>query len=154
MGPELKARLDNRLSFIRAPSNLTRQPRSTEERSFWKASEWRNFLLYYGPQALFGLLPEPFYSHFLLLSEAIYLLNKSKITFNEVCEARTKLNRFVEQFQEIYKIENMSFNVHQLLHACDCVIHWGPLWGFSAYGFEDMNGQLLNMFNGTQAVAV
>lgn len=154
MGPELKHRLDIRLSAIRPPSNLTRPPRSTGERSFWKSSEWRNFLLYYGPIALFGLLPEPYYSHFLLLSEAIYLLNKTDVKFDDVCEARKKLESFVEKFQELYKIKNMSFNVHQLLHACDCVIFWGPLWCYSAYGFEDLNGKLLNMFNGTQAVAI
>ena len=46
----------------------------------------------------------------------------------------------------------MTFNVHQLLHAGDCVSHWGPLWGYSAYGFEDLYGKLMKMFNGTQKV--
>ena len=154
MGPDVRARLDNRLFLIRPPSNLTRSPRSIDERAYWKASEWRNFLLYYSPMALFGLLPEPYFSHFMLLSEAIYLLNQSAITFTEVFEAREKLELFVKDFQRYYGIENMSFNVHQLLHACDCVLNWGPLWAYSAYGFEDLNGKLLNMFNGTQAVAL
>jgi hypothetical protein len=46
----------------------------------------------------------------------------------------------------------MTFNVHILLHACDCVSRWGPLWAYSAYGFEDSNGRLGKLFNGTQAV--
>ena len=44
----------------------------------------------------------------------------------------------------------MTFNVHQLLHACDSVRNWGPLWVTSAYGFENTNGVLIDMFNGTQ----
>lgn len=47
----------------------------------------------------------------------------------------------------------MSFNVHQLLHACDCVTDRGPLWVYLANDFEDLNGKLLNLFNGTQVVA-
>jgi hypothetical protein len=48
----------------------------------------------------------------------------------------------------------MSFNVHQLLHACDCVKNWGPLWVTSAYGFENTNGVLVDMFNGTQCMSL
>jgi hypothetical protein len=46
----------------------------------------------------------------------------------------------------------MSFNVHLLLHVANCVCNWGPLWGYSAYTFEDFYGKLLQMFNGTQKV--
>lgn len=46
----------------------------------------------------------------------------------------------------------MSFNVHQLLYASDCVKNWGPLWVTSAYGFENTNGVLVDMFNGTQCM--
>ena len=63
-----------------------------------------------------------------------------------------KLKLFVEQFEGLYGLINMTFNVHQLLHAGDCVSHWGPLWGYSAYGFEDLYGKLMKMFNGTQKV--
>ncbi|KAK4030911.1 hypothetical protein OUZ56_024297 [Daphnia magna] len=48
----------------------------------------------------------------------------------------------------------MTFNVHQLLHLGECVYRWGPLWVYSTYTFEDNNGNLLKMFNGTQAVDI
>ncbi|KAK4006802.1 hypothetical protein OUZ56_011960 [Daphnia magna] len=48
----------------------------------------------------------------------------------------------------------MTFNVHQLLHLGECVYRWGPLWAYSTYTFEDNNGNLLKMFNGTQAVDI
>lgn len=46
----------------------------------------------------------------------------------------------------------MTFNIHALTHACDFISWWGPLWAYSAYGFEDGIGRLLKLFNGTQAV--
>lgn len=66
--------------------------------------------------------------------------------------ARKKIENFVEEFENLYGKEHMSFNVHILLHACDCVSRWGPLWAYSAYGFEDSNGRLGKLFNGTQSV--
>ncbi len=48
----------------------------------------------------------------------------------------------------------MTFKIHILLHAADCVGKWGLLWDYSAYGFEDSNGRFLNMFNRTQYVAL
>lgn len=41
-------------------------------------------------------------------------------------------------------------NIHLLLHLTDCVSWWGPLWGYSAFVFENMNGQLKTLFHGTK----
>lgn len=36
----------------------------------------------------------------------------------------------------------MTYNAHLLLHLVDSVREWGPLWAYSLYPFESMNGQL------------
>ena len=30
----------------------------------------------------------------------------------------------------------------KLMHLSDCVKDWGPLWGYSTFGFENLNGYL------------
>ena len=38
--------IDEKIKFIQPPSNVTRTPRSLRTRAYWKASEWKHFLLY------------------------------------------------------------------------------------------------------------
>ena len=152
--PETIEILNRKLRNIVPPSNVRRLPRTFASRAFWKGSEWRNMLLFYGPFILKDVMDKKYYDHFLLLSEAIYLLIQKRVTHLEVYQARKKLKEFVKRFEKLYGLKNMSFNLHQLLHACDCVGDWGPLWAYSLYYFEGENGSFLNMFNGTQSVPI
>lgn len=45
---------------------------------------------------------------------------------------------------------NAPMNVHLLIHICDCVKMWGPLWCYSCFTFETMNGHLKKLFHGTR----
>ena len=57
---------DKRLLSIKPPSSISRCPRSIEaHRKYFKASELRSFLLYYGPTVLLNILPKIYYEHFL-----------------------------------------------------------------------------------------
>lgn len=38
--------LDEQLLLIKPPCNITRVPRSLQQRKFWKACEWQNWLLF------------------------------------------------------------------------------------------------------------
>ena len=40
-------------------------------------------------------------------------------------------------------------NVHLLRHLTYYVRSWGPLWAFSCFGFESINGDLKKFFHGT-----
>ena len=44
----------------------------------------------------------------------------------------------------------LSANLHQLLHLHDTVEQLGPLWVYSCFSFESMNGNLIKLFHGTQ----
>ena len=46
----------------------------------------------------------------------------------------------------------MSFNVHLLLHLPDTVRELGPVWVYSYFHFEGLNGILKNLAHGTQQV--
>ena len=67
--------VDARLATIKPPNNISRVPWSIENhQKYFKASELLSFLLFYGPAVLYDVLPKPYYEHFLLLSEAVFIL--------------------------------------------------------------------------------
>ena len=43
-----------------------------------------------------------------------------------------------------------THNVHLISHLVDCVHSWGPLWAYTCFVFETMNGQLKKLFHGTR----
>ncbi|XP_062599958.1 uncharacterized protein LOC134261548 [Saccostrea cucullata] len=145
--------LDRKLLKLKPPFEITRRPRSLSTRRFWKASEWRAFLIFYSLIILRGTLPQQYVNHFFLLVFAIYTLLQSSVTLNEVDCAERALRKFVHQVGELYGTEHMSFNVHQLLHVAQSVRNWGPIWGTSTFPFEGNGGHLLTMFKGTQHVS-
>ena len=144
--------IDTRLSCIMPPSEITRIPRSVNQRAYWKGSEWHWWLLLYCPVILHGLLPLRYFRHLLLLVNAVNLLTKSSIQRCEINQANACLSKFVKYFQQLYGDVNMTYNVHQLSHLTQTVIDWGPLSSYSTYVFEGFNQVLLKLFHGTQAV--
>ena len=43
-----------------------------------------------------------------------------------------------------------GLNVHNTgAHLADYVEGWGPLWAWSTFGFEDMNGTIMDLTHGT-----
>ena len=41
-------------------------------------------------------------------------------------------------------------NVHMLQHLPECVQLWGPLWAYSCFHFENLNGYIKTLFHGTR----
>ncbi|XP_040890672.1 uncharacterized protein LOC121189967 isoform X4 [Toxotes jaculatrix] len=144
--------LDHQLLRIKPPCNITRVPRSFQQRKFWKASEWQNWLLFYSIFVLKGILPHAFYQHWLILVTFMFLLCKDTVTSEGLKRCEKLVVEFVKQFETLYGKENVSFNVHLCLHLPDSVRNWGPLWAHSGYIFESFNGEILKMFHGTQCV--
>lgn len=118
------------------PQEFCRLPRSLEDIEHWKATEFRQFLLYTGPVALKEKLSKVQFKHFLCLHVAIRILCSVKcISLNRY--AKSLLKYFVKNFKKIYGNEYITFNVHNLLHLCDDVLLYGTLDNFSAFKFEN-----------------
>ena len=141
-----------RLLKLKPPYFIRRAPRSLNDLKYWKASEFRSFLLFYGPVILSDILSHSYYSHFLLLSEAVYLILQETITLEEVNLAENLLEKFLATFGTLYDKRFMTLNFHLLLHLPDNVRQLGPLWAYSCFPFEDANGFLLKLVKGTQSV--
>lgn len=124
------------------PSEFSRRPRSLGDIEFWKASEFRCFILYIGPIVLKGRLKKKLYSHFMTLHCAIRLL-----MFKDTCtifndQAKAMLISFVSKYSILYGIDSINYNVHGLIHLANFVIIHGPLDNFSAFKFENYLGFL------------
>jgi hypothetical protein len=128
--------IEKRLVAIRPPSEVHRLPRPIRERKDWKASEWRNWLLFYSLPCIIDVLPFVYVEHFSLLVHSIFILLKNEVTASDIDDSQRNLNRFVWEWQIFYGEQAMNFNVHLLLHLPDSVKMTGPLWCTSTFPFE------------------
>lgn len=50
-------------------------------------------------------------------------------------------------------MQQVGINIHFLTHLFQCVLDWGCLWSYSTFIPEWLNGELLTLKHGSQAVA-
>ncbi|XP_050301638.1 uncharacterized protein LOC126739865 isoform X1 [Anthonomus grandis grandis] len=128
------------------PMEFNRKPRTLDELSYWKATEFRQFLLYLGPLVLTDILDIAIYENFLAFHFSIYiLLSKKHIKKFGVSFVRNVINIFINHLKTLYGLEFMIYNVHLLSHICDDVESFGVLDNFSAFPFENYLGQLKSL---------
>ena len=73
--------VDRRLLHINPPNCISRAPTGiANDFTHWKASEFWSFLFFYGIPCLWNILPDVYFQHFMLLVEAIWLLDQSSIS--------------------------------------------------------------------------
>ena len=146
-------KVDNILSIIKAPSHVARLSLCISDRSWWKAREFENFILYYSEPILLSF-PHllPYAKHWACLVRAFYILLKDTITYEELDNADRLLKEFVIYTEEFYSTNAMTYNIHQCLHLAQSVADWGPLWSHSDYCFENGNGQLVRQIQAAKGV--
>jgi hypothetical protein len=55
------------------------------------------------------------------------------ITGHVITACDLALHKFVGLVEELYGIENITYNVHLLTHLTTSVERWGPLWAHSVH---------------------
>jgi len=130
--------LCSRLNILKryCPSEFARRPRSLDMYSKFKATEFRQFLLYTGPIVMFNILDERLYKHFLFLHAAIRILVSKSWSKQYLSFAELALQKFVCRSPYLYGPTFNSYNVHGLLHLADDVRRFGSLESFSAFPYE------------------
>ena len=110
----------------------------------WKATEYRQFLLYVGIYILKDLVPENVYNLFLTLHVGVRILEHKDYCQNEDYNrfANKLLINFVDNFKIIFGGEYCSFNVHNLLHLSNECMKFGSLTEFSCFKFENKLGKI------------
>lgn len=141
-------KIDKRILQFNTYSEISRYPREISQRNQWKANEWLNWLLYYANPSLMEFLPRQHFKHFQKLRKVIRMLLGDNLTDQNLDNCAKKLQHFVKKFQDLYGQKYMVYNIHLLLHLVESVRNFGPLWGFSLFPYENMNGFLKNFVKG------
>nr|XP_050038377.1 uncharacterized protein LOC126535610 [Dermacentor andersoni] len=150
--PTALSKIDARLLSIKPPHCITRLPRSVQKRSHWKASEWRNWLLFYALPCLNDILHHEYWRHLSKLCEGIYILLQEELTILEIDKAESLLKNFVSRCEALYGVAFMTYNVHALLHLRNCARSLGPLWAHSAFVFEGGNGTIVRKISAAKGL--
>ena len=145
---------DKELLVLKPPSSITRRPRSLNERLDWKASEWKNFLLYYSVFVLPATMPRNYRKHFFLLSFSLHILNTENVSTARLQLAQRAFLKFLQGIDELYGSTNYTYNNHLLLHLCKFYQWWGPVWGYNAFKYEDGIRKLNFYHHGSNSVNI
>ena len=130
--------INQRLLDMKAviPSDFPRKCRQLDVYKQWKATEFRQFLLYLGPAALVDILNAEQYDHFLDLSIFTYILCHPVHYSTYAVVAANIIDKFIRNFSRLYGRSQMVYNVHVLSHLVDCCARHGCLDQFSCFPFE------------------
>lgn len=146
--------IDNKLRSFKLTQQFSRNPVTLKMWKQWKASEWRIWLLFYGPIVLKNVLHINYFKHFCLFSEIIFTLTKDSISPTDLRNAHAMCFEFVRKYQNLYGSERMTYNVHICSHLAEMVQNWGPLWATSCFNFEHGIGLLKKLVSGTKMINV
>jgi hypothetical protein len=121
------------------PDCFARKPRSLMEIGRWKATEFRQFLLYTGKLVMKDILSEELFDHFMCFSFAVAILVCPNTARQQrlVNYAHELLMHFVSKGRDLYGKELLVYNVHSLLHLSKEVEVNGALDNCSAFPFEN-----------------
>ncbi|KAK0145122.1 hypothetical protein N1851_015976 [Merluccius polli] len=123
------------------PSEFARRPRRLQDIDRWKATEFRQFLLYTGPAVLKDIVCTQVYN-FLLLFVGIFILSDASLTGHYTDFANDILCLFVSHFNELYGAKFLTYNVHNVTHLAQDVKMHGTLDRFSAFQYENHLGKI------------
>ena len=132
------------------PTSFGRTPRNPREKisSGYKAWEFLNYIYGLGPGVFYGILPEPYYSHFCRLVQAARIIHQRAISEEQLLVVHELLLQWVIDFELLYYQRNpdrLHFVrpcVHSLTHLARETYRIGPLWLTSQWAMERVIGYL------------
>ena len=118
--------IDKYLNKVKVPLEISRTYRCLEKNfSDWKASELRNFLLFYSAPVLQKLLPDNYFKHWMLLVNFMRILAKKVISNEDLIICKSLAVSFAREIPRLYGKQYVKPNVHFLQHIVESAQHWG-----------------------------
>lgn len=139
------------------PSDFQRRLVPTKYLSNWKATSYRQFILYAGPVLLKGKLADYKFSHFLLFHCAMRILRDRRLVKDEenLAEAERLLAQFVRHYNDYFGAHKTVYCAHSLLHLVDDVRYFKlPLQDLSCYDFENFLKSIVNSVHSGMKISV
>lgn len=119
------------------PREFSRKPEILKYLKDFKATQHRQFLLYFGVAALRGIVSEEVYYHYLLLSAGMRCISLPRPSFDHLKFAKVAFDLFVVDAPFVYDLNFLSLNTHNLCHVVDDVIRFGPIDDYAAWNYEN-----------------
>ncbi|XP_032690600.1 uncharacterized protein LOC116853586 isoform X1 [Odontomachus brunneus] len=131
--------LDSRMMQLKlhCPTEFNRRPNKLSMFHHFKATEFRQFLLYTSPVIMENVFHEEYYNHFMLLHCVIRILSCDNVTDDMYTFCQEGLETYVNMCEHLYGKQYVSYNVHGLLHIAGDVRKLGSLESFSAFTYEN-----------------
>ena len=82
----------------------------------------------------------------------MHILTGSEIELQLLPMVDIAIRTFYGLIPSLYGPQACTSNMHSLTHLTGAVKRWGPLWAYSLFGFENMNGHVRKMFHGTKQI--
>lgn len=141
---------------MKPTDQVPRLPRKLEKNLHqYKASELQMLLIFYSIPSFIDFMSPDLLNHFGLLVEGSYILLSDKITGDDLNRAKCVLLEFYANYQNFYGSSNSTLNLHNTcVHLVDYVKKLGPLWAWSCFPYEDMNGSIIDSVHGTGDVCL
>ena len=136
--------LDNARKYI--PSEFNRKMRPITELAYWKAAEFRLFMLYVGFVILKSkkILSKQQYANFIKLASTLRLLISTKTLDVDMLFCSELLKNFRNECLILYDKSFMSYNVHSIIHLVEDFKLFGSLDNVCCFPFESYLGLIKN----------
>lgn len=127
-----------RIKTIRdfCPREFARRPKDITNYSRYKATEFRQLILYIGPVIYFGIYKQVVFDHYLLHHAALRCLASPRPSNTDLEYAQDALNEWINLSSDIYGQSFPTYNTHGHKHLAEDVKNLGPLDSISAFIYE------------------
>ena len=128
--------IDGELVCVKVPTELPRRPRAMDFKN-WKASEWRNLILFYFPIVAHFLPagpPRDIWLDYCFICRA-FSVDDEYFEQLDVDDLKSRVHNWYTMYYNTFGSLNMRYNVHLLAHLFRIRVH-GAFPLISAFGFE------------------
>lgn len=105
------------------PIEFSRHPRSLEDVAYWKATEFRLFLLYLGLAVIEHFLSTPEVINFNALNCAVRILCDPRECVRNNKYAQDLMHYFVKNMELLYGEETLIYDIHNLVYIAQDVLN-------------------------------
>lgn len=135
--------LQKRINKVKVPSSIGRIP-SKIASGFkgFTADQFKNWAVVFSSFALKDILPDRHLQCWKLFVKACCILCSTVISTSQVKIADDLLLKFCRSVEDLYGSSKVTPNMHLHCHLCECILDFGPVYGFWCFSFERFNGIL------------
>ena len=125
------------------PTSVGRIPRKILSGfASFSADQWKNWTIIYSVVALHGVIPDRDMKCWKMFVKMCILFCTSLISITDIEEAHTLSFQFGQTVQDLYGEDAVTPNMHLHCHLKECILDFGPVYGFWLFSFERYNGIL------------